>query len=62
MITRNATHQRTKRVVDTVNGTYQAVLTIDTSVYWSNIVGLYNCTVENARGRSSDTVVVPGET
>ena len=62
MITRNATHQQTKRLVDSVNGTYQTILTIDTSVYWSNIVGTYNCTVENARGGSSDTVVAPGET
>ena len=60
MITLNATHQQTKRVVDAVNGTYQTVLTIDTSVGWSNIVGTYNCTVENARGESS--VVAPGET
>ena len=61
MITLNATHQQTKRVVDPVNGTYQTVLTIDTSVVWSNIVGTYNCTVENVRGGSSETVVVPGE-
>ena len=62
MITLGATHQQTKRVVDTVNGTYQTVLTIDQSVRWSDIVGTYNCTVENDRGGSSDTVVVPGET
>ena len=61
MITLNATHQQTKRVVDPVNGTYQTVLTIDTSVYWSDIVGTYNCTVENDRGESSETVVAPGE-
>ena len=62
MITLNATHQQTKRVVDPVNGTYQTVLTIDTSVVWSGIVGTYNCTVENDRGGTSQTVVVPGET
>ena len=60
MITLNATtHQQTKRVVDAVNGTYQTVLTI---VSQSDVVGTYNCTVENARGGSSETVVVPGET
>ena len=68
MITLNATHQQTKRVVYPVNGTYQTVLTIDPSVGQSDIVGRYNCTVENARGESSEivvvpeTVVVPGET
>ena len=60
MITLNATHQQTKRVVDSVNGTYQTVLTINSSV--GHIVGTYNCTVENIRGESSETVVVPGET
>ena len=60
MITLNDTHQQTKRVVDSVNGTYQIVLTINSSV--SHIVGTYNCTVENIRGESSETVVVPGET
>ena len=62
MITANATYQQTKRVVDAVNGTYQTLLNIDPSVGWSDIVGIYNCTVENARGGSSETVVVPGET
>ena len=62
VITLNHTHQETKRVVDPGNGTYQTVLTIDPSVGWSVIVGTYNCTVENVRGRSSQTVVVPGET
>ena len=61
MITLNATHQQTKEVVDTVEGTYQTVLTIDPSVGQSEIVGTYNCTVENARGVSSETVVVPGK-
>ena len=61
-ITRNATHQKTKRVVDPVNGTYQTVLTINSSVDQSDIVGTYSCTVDNARGDSSETVVVPGET
>ena len=62
MITANATYQQTKRVVDAVNGTYQTLLNIDPSVGWSDIVGTYNCTVQNARGGSSETVVVPGET
>ena len=62
VITLNSTHQQTKSIVDSGNGTYQTVLTIDPSVSWSNIVGTYNCTVENVRGESSETVVVPGET
>jgi len=60
VIALNATHQQTKRVVDTVNGTYQTILTIDPSV--GQIVGTYNCTVENIRGESSETVFVTGET
>ena len=62
MIALNDTHNQTMSVVDTVNGTYQTVLTINSSVGWSGIVGTYNCTVENAWGESSETVVVPGET
>ena len=62
MITLNAFYQQTKRLVDLVNGTYQTVLTIDPSVGQSDIVGMYSCTVENVRGESSETVVVPGET
>ena len=62
MITLNTTHQQTKSIVDPGNGTYQTVLTIDPSVGQSDIVGTYNCTVANARGESSETVVVPGET
>ena len=62
VITLNATYQQTKSVVDLVNGTYQTVLTIDSSVCQSDIEGTYNCTVENDRGKSSETVVVPGET
>ena len=62
VITLNATHQQTKRLVDPVNSTYQTVLTIDPSVDQSDIVGTYNCTVENDRGESSGTVIVPGET
>ena len=58
MITLNATHQQTKRVVDPVAGTYRTVLTIDPSVNQSDIVGTYNCTAENARGISSITVVI----
>ena len=61
VITLSATYQQTKRVVDPVAGTYQTVLTIDSSVSQSNIVGTYNCTVENARGRSSMTVNITGE-
>ena len=61
VITLNATHQETKRLVHTVNGTYQTVLTINSSVCLSDIVGTYSCTVENDRGESSETVVVPGE-
>ena len=53
MITLNATHQQTKRVVDPVAGTYQTLLTIDPSVGQSDIFGSYNCTVENVRGGSS---------
>ena len=60
MITLNATHQQTKRVVDPVWGTYQTLLTIDPSVNQSDIVGAYNCTVENARRRSSRILVIPG--
>ena len=61
VITLNATHQQTTRVVDPVNGTYQTVLIIDPTVGQSDIVGTYNCTVENARGESSRIVVVTGE-
>ena len=39
-------------------GTYQTVLTIDPSVSPNDIVGTYNCTVENTRGRSSRIVVI----
>ena len=60
MITLSATHQQIKRVVDSVMGTYQTVLTIDSSVSQSDIPGLYYCIVENARGRSSRAVVIPG--
>ena len=59
VITPNATtYQQTKRVVDPVTGTYQTMLTTDSSVGQSGIVGTYNCTVENARGRSSITVAI----
>ena len=57
VIALNATYQQTKRVVDPVWGTYQTVLTIDPSVSQSDIVGTYNCTVENARGVS---FAIPG--
>ena len=58
MITLIATYQQTKNLVDSVTGTYQTVLTIDPSLHYSRVVGTYNCTVENARGESSETVVV----
>ena len=58
VITLNATYQQTKRVVDPVTGIYQTVLTIDSSVRQSDIVGTYNCTVENNRGRSSVSRIV----
>ena len=60
MIPLSATYQQTKRVVDPVSGTYQAVLTVDSSVSQSGFAGLYYCTVENARGISLMTVVIPG--
>ena len=56
-----ATHQQTKHLVDPVNGTYQTVLTIHSSVGPSGFVGNYNCTVENIRGTASKSVFV-GET
>jgi len=63
VLTPNATHQQTKRLVDPVNGTYQTVLTINSSVSQDDIVGTYTCTVENVRGESSQTVdIPPGET
>ena len=58
MITLNVTHQQTKSLVDPVMGTYQTVLTIDPSVSPSDILGTYNCTVQNARGTSSRMAVV----
>ena len=61
MITLNATHQQTKKVIDPVNGTYRTVLTINSSVDQSDIVGTYSCTVRNVKGESSEAVVVPGE-
>ena len=60
VITLNTTHQQTNRVVDPVEGIYQTVLTINSSV--GQIMGIYNCTVKNIRGESSKTVFVPGET
>ena len=61
VITLNATYRQTKRVMDPVNGTYQTLLTIGPSVSQRGIEGTYNCTVENARGRSSVTVSTNGE-
>ena len=62
VITLNATYQQTKSVNDPVAGTYQTLLTINSSVDQSDILGPYSCTVKNDRGNSSETVVVPGET
>ena len=62
MITLNATYRQTKGLVDAVDGILQTTLTIDQSVGQSDIVGAYTCTVENVRGGSSETVVIPGET
>ena len=61
VITPIASYQQTKRLIDAEMGTYQIVLTIDPSVGQSDIVGTYSCTVENDRGETSETVVVPGE-
>ena len=61
MITPNATHQQTKRLVYPERGSYETVLTIDSSVGQQSIVGTYNCTVENARGESSEALVVTGK-
>ena len=61
MITLGATYQQAKSLVDSVTSTYQTVLTIDQSLDQRNIAGIYNCTVENDRGGSSETVVVPGK-
>ena len=58
MITLNATYQQTKTLVDSVNGIYQTVLTIDSSVGLSGLVGNYSCTV----GVSSKSIVVTGKT
>ena len=61
VITLNATYQQTKSLVDPVTSTYQTVLTIGPSLHYSRVVGTYNCTVENDRGGSSETVIVPGK-
>ena len=58
MITLNATHQQTKNLVNPIKGTYQTVLTIDSSVGASGLVGNYSCTV----GVSSKSIVVTGKT
>ena len=60
LITPNATYQQTKRVIDPVQGVYHTVLTINSSVSQSDIAGIYYCTVENTRGRSSGIAVIPG--
>ena len=61
VITLSATYQQTKSLVDPVTSTYQTVLTIDPLLHYSRVVGTYNCTVENDRGGSSETVIVPGK-
>ena len=61
VITLGATYQQTKSLVDPVNGTYQTVLAIESSLDQRSIEGTYSCTVENDRGESSETVIVPGE-
>ena len=61
VITPNAVYQQTKSLVYPDKGTYQTVLTIDPSVGQSDIVGTYNCTVENVRGKSSKELVVTGK-
>ena len=61
VITLGAMYRQTKRLVHPVAGTYQTVLTINSSLDLSDIVGTYNCTVKNAKGEFSETVVVPGE-
>ena len=55
VITLNATYQQTKTITDNSTSTYQTVLTIGGQ---NDIVGTYNCTVENAQGGSSATVVI----
>ena len=61
VITLSTTHQQTKRITDNSTSTYQTVLTIDSSVSQSDIVGTYNCMVNNTRGESSKTVNITGE-
>ena len=61
MITLSATYQQAKSLVDPVTSTYETVLTVDPLVDQRNIAGTYSCTVENDRGESSETVVVPGK-
>ena len=61
VITLSATYQQTKSLVDPVNGTYQTVLAIESSLDQRNIERTYSCTVENDRGVSSETVIIPGE-
>ena len=57
VITLSDTYQQTKRVVDPVASTYQTVLTIEPSI---DVVGTYNCTVENVRGNSSKLYPIAG--
>ena len=56
MITLNDTHKQTQIVTNTTASTYQTVLTIGSSF---DIVGIYNCTVQNARGSDSTQVIIP---
>ena len=60
VIALSATYQQITRVVDPVEGTYQTVLTINSSVGQSDFGGTDSCTVKNARGISLMTVVIPG--
>ena len=60
MLTLAATYQQTKTIVNNVMSTYQTVLTVDPSVGQSGFAGLYNCAVENNRGTSEMTTIIPG--
>ena len=57
MITLNESYTQTKRVVDPNIGAYETVLSINPTAGLSGIVGTYNCTVENAKGKSSKSII-----
>ena len=61
VITPSTTHQQTQMIVDAVEGIYQNTLTIAQSVTGRDLSGLYNCMVENSRGRSNRTVYIYGK-